>query len=66
MKIKIIQNFFKEDIICHMTYKQSLAEESKKPTVICVPSHIVSLGPFRVPSQVNMSTSLFSGLAFIP
>ena len=49
-----------------MTYRQALAEESKKTTVIRVPSHIVSLGPFRVPSQVSMSTSLFSGLAFIP
>ena len=49
-----------------MTYRQALAEESKKTTVIRVPSHIVSLGPFRVPSQVNMSTSSLSGLAFIP
>ena len=66
MKIKIIQHFFKEDILPYDLIKQSLAEESKKPTVIHVPSHIVSLGPLRVPSQVNMSTSSLSGLAFIP
>ena len=59
-------NIFLRKIFCHMTYRQALAEESNKTTVIHVPSHIVSLGPFRVPSQVNMSTSSLSGLAFIP